>query len=135
VELLKLEHLKKNKETFLCPYVSFLSWTNLNRRILTSPCQSSSSKNLSIRDYCLGPRLASVQGGELRAACSQGSDQREAFSRLLLSPPSEAGGGMGKSQFLFNASFYSAPFENSLCPTLPPTLYPKILMPEKESKF
>lgn len=42
---------------------------------------------------------------------------------------------MGESQFLVNASFNLPPFENSLHPTLPPTLYPKILMPATEGEF
>lgn len=42
---------------------------------------------------------------------------------------------MGESQLSLNASFYSVPFENSLLPTLPPTQYPKILVPKKESEF
>lgn len=46
-------------------------------------------------------------------------------TQVLFSFPSEAGGGMGESQLLFNTSFYSVPFENSLLPTLPPTQYQK----------
>lgn len=67
-----------------------------------------------------------------RLACPRGQARGQLFvTQVLFSSPLEAGGGMGESQLRFNASFYSVPFENSLLPTLPPTQYPKILMPEK----
>lgn len=120
-----------------------VSWTNLNRKILTSPFKSPSSKNLRNRNLCLGPetgfclRVGVRAGLCRRPACSEGSGEGRLSqdSKVLFSPPQEAASGLGESQFSFNGSFYSVPFKNSLLPTLLPTQYPKILMPEKESKF
>lgn len=133
----------KNKGIVLWLSMSFLSWSKLSRKILTSPFKCSSPKDLPNRSHCLGLEVDfclrwGLNGRVLaNADLPLGVRPGAGFlgTQVLFSSPSEAGSGMGKSRVLFNARFYSVSFENSLLPTLTPTQYPKILMPEKESNF
>lgn len=106
----------------------------MNKKILTSPFRSSSSKDDPNRSHSLATEVGfylrdgGLDGRALaKVVLPQGVRPGAGFlvTPLLFSSPSEQEVGCRESHLLFNVGFDSVPFENSLRPTLPPPHIPK----------